>query len=183
MAAQFKLSGSVECGAPPSTGLLMEASSLGVIVGRSFVAAIRSTLGVKVRAIVFKGCSSRSLDLFLVSSCFELWSDGVGSRFAVDCSAVESMPRYMVAAAGSVSTKKKKKGKFGIFGLLRLLGHFHLKLDRVLVGFALKPIRRRKRFIFWALESLCWVGFPGLSSKQILAKTWSPVWNPVPILV
>ena len=57
----------------------------------------------------------------------------------------ESVPRYMVAAAGSMSTKKKKKGKFSIFGLLRLLGHFRRKLDRVLTGFALKPIPRRKR--------------------------------------
>ena len=157
VAAQFKLSSSAECGAPPSTGFLMEASSSGVIAERSFVEAIRSTSGVEVRAVVFKGCSSRSLDLFPVSSCFESRSNGVGLRSAMDCSALDSVPRYMAAAAGSVSMKKK--GKFSIFRLLRPLGQFHLKLDRVLAGFAMKPIRRRKRVRFLGFRKfvLGWV--------------------------
>ena len=169
---QLKLSGLAECGAPPLTRFLTEASSSSVIVGRSFVEAIRSTTSVEARVVVFKGCSSRSLDLFPVSSRFELGYDGVGLCSAVDCSTLESVPRYMVAVAGSVSTKKKKKGKFGIIGLMRLLGQFRLKLDRVLAGFALKPIRWRKRVRILGFRNfeLGWVfGFVlGVGSSQNL---------------
>ena len=42
-------------------------------------------------------------------------------------------------------SSRKKKGKIGISGLLRLLGQIQRKLDRVHVGVALKPKCRRKR--------------------------------------
>jgi hypothetical protein len=110
-----------------------------------------SILGVEARAIDFKGCYLRPLDLFLVSSCFESEFDGLGVHFALDCSAVESLSIPLAAAAGSVSSRKKKKGKIGISGLLRLLGQIQCKLDRVCVGLALKPNHRRKRVRFLGL--------------------------------
>jgi hypothetical protein len=79
--------------------------------------------------IVFKGCFSRSLDLFLVSSCFESKSDGLGVHSVVDGSMLESLSTSLAVAVGSMSLRKKKKGKFGISGLLRLLGQIQHKSD------------------------------------------------------
>jgi hypothetical protein len=47
---------------------------------------------------------------------------------------------------------KKRKGNFGIIGLLRNLGHIQSKLDRVLDGLASKPMSRRKRLGFLGLS-------------------------------
>jgi hypothetical protein len=44
-----------------------------------------------------------------------------------------------------VHLRRKTKGNFGICGVLSLLGKIKRKLDRVFVGPALKPNRRRKR--------------------------------------
>ena len=140
-----------EHGVPSSAGRLLDAPlSLVSSGGRSFVDVLRSTTGVEAKAVDFKVCCLRSLDLFPVSSCFESESDDLGLRFAVDCSALESLPTLLVAAAGSVRLRKKKKGKISISGLLRLLGQIQRKLDRVHAGVALKPNRRRKRVLFWA---------------------------------
>jgi hypothetical protein len=139
--AQVKSSGSEENGGPTPAEVLRDAPSSGVKFGRSFVQVLRSISGIKERAV----CSSRSLDLFLVSSCFESGSDGEGLRSAVDCLELEGfLPRSLAAAAGSVCSMKKK-GKIDSGGLMRLLGHIHLKLDRVLAGVTSKPTRRRKR--------------------------------------
>jgi hypothetical protein len=54
------------------------------------------------------------------------------------------MPRPLVAAAVSVSSKKRKD-HFGIIGILRNLGKIQSKLDRILAGLDSKPKRRRKR--------------------------------------
>ena len=103
---------------------------------------LRSISSVEERAV----CSSRSLDLFSMLSCFESRSDGEGLHSAMDCSELEGfLPRSLAAAAVSVCSMKKKKGKIGSGGLMRLLGHIHLKLDRVLAGVTSKPTRRRKR--------------------------------------
>jgi hypothetical protein len=69
----------------------------------------------------------------------------------VDCFALESTPRPLAAAAVSVRLKKRK-GNFGIIGLLRNLGHIQSKLDRVLDGLASKPMSRRKRLGFLGLS-------------------------------
>lgn len=68
----------------------------------------------------------------------------------MDCSALECMPRSQAAAAASLSSKKRK-GNFGIIGLMGNLGQVHSKLDRVLAGLASKPNRRRKRSGFLGL--------------------------------
>ena len=114
---------------------------------------LRSSTGVEARAVDFKGCCLRSLDLFLVSCYFELESDVLGLRFAVDCSALESLSTPLVAAAGSVRLRKKKKGKIGISELLRLLGQIQHKLDRVCVGVVSKPNERRKRVCILGLNN------------------------------
>ena len=146
-----KLSGTAKHGVPSSAGLLLDAPlSLVSSGGRSFVDVLRSTTGVEAKAVDFKVCCLRSLDLFPVSSCFESESDDLGLRFAVDCSMLESLPTLLVAATGSARSRKKKKGKISISGLLRLLGQIQRKLDRVHAGVALKPNRRRKRVLFWA---------------------------------
>jgi hypothetical protein len=123
--------------------VLRDAPSLGVKSGRSFAQVLRSISGVEERAVY----SSRSLDLFPVSSCFESGSNGEGLRSAMDYSELEGfLTRSLAAVAGSMcSMKKKKKGKIDSGGLMRLLGHIHLKLDRVLVRVTSKPTRRRKR--------------------------------------
>jgi hypothetical protein len=98
-----------------------------------------------------------------VSSYFESESDGLGVHFAVDCSALENLSTPMAAAAaGAVSLRKKKKGKLGISGLLRLLGQIQRKLDRVCVGLASKPNHRRERVRFLGLtkSGVGWI--PGL---------------------
>jgi hypothetical protein len=104
--AQIKTSGSEEFGSPSPAGLLLDVPFLRVKPGRSFVEVLSSISGVEARA----ACSSRSLDLFPMSSCFESESDGAGSRFAVDCSALECLPSSLAAAAaGYVRLKKKQK--------------------------------------------------------------------------
>jgi hypothetical protein len=140
--AQIKMSGLKEIGGPSPAGLLLDASFSGVKSRRLFVKVLQPISGVEAGIV----CSSRSLDLFPVSSCFELKSDGVGARSVADCSAIEGLPSSLAVVAGSVSSKKKRKGKFGILGLMRLLGHFHLKLDRILAGVNAKSIKGGKGF-------------------------------------
>jgi hypothetical protein len=113
-------------------------------------------MGIEARAVDFKVCYLRSLNLFPVSSCFELELDGLGLRFAVDCSVLESLPTPLVVAAGFVSLRKKK-GKIGISVLLRLLGQIQRKLDRVRVGVASKPNCRKKRVLGLTNSILGWV--------------------------
>ena len=71
-------------------------------------------------------------------------------RSAVDCFALESFPSPLAVVAGSVSSRKKK-GKINISGVMRLLGQIQCKLDRIRVGLASKPNRRRKRVRFLGL--------------------------------
>ena len=72
-------------------------------------------------------------------------SDGDGLRFAVDCYALECMPRSLAVAAATSLKSKKMKGIFGNPRTKRLLGHVLFGLDRVLARFASKPKRRRIR--------------------------------------
>lgn len=106
---------------------------------------LRSTSRVVVKDVNVKVLSSSFLNLFSVSTCFETVSDGDELRSAVDCYALEGLPRTLAAASTSLSSRKKK-GPFGNHGLKRLLGQVQSKLDRVLTGLASKPKRRRKRF-------------------------------------
>jgi hypothetical protein len=169
--AQIKTSGSKEIGGPSPVGLLLDASFPGVKSRRSFVEVLRPISGVEAGV----ACSSRSLDLFPVSPCFESKSDGVRACSVVDCSTMEGLPSSLVAAAGSVSSKKKRKGKFGIGGLMRLLGHFHLKLDLILARVNAKSIRRRKRVcvlgldktLGWAFGSVPEAGLEHLSVPDV----------------
>jgi hypothetical protein len=110
-----------------------------------------------------RGFSSSLLDLFLVPSCYETGSDGEWLGFAVDCYALESTPRPLVATAVSMRLKKRK-ANFGIIGLLSNLGHIQSKLDRVLDGLASKPKRWRKRLGFLGLSR----GTGGRESGYIL---------------
>ena len=122
--------------------------------------------GVEERAI----CSSRSLDLFLVSICFESGFDGEGLCFAVDCLALDGvLPTSLKAATGSARASSSIVDKVG---LMRLLGHFHLKLDWVLARVSTGPNLRGIRFAFWALLMLR-AGLPGLSLMGIQVKVWS----------
>jgi hypothetical protein len=151
LAAQSKLLGTAEHGASSSAGPVLDAPFSGVVSRRSFVDVLRSFLGVEAIAVDFKGCFSRTLDLFPVSSCFDSEFDGLGVRSAMDCSMLESLSTPLAAAAGSMCLRKKKKGKLGITGLLRLLGQIQCKLDRVCVGLASKPNCKRKRVRFLGL--------------------------------
>jgi hypothetical protein len=83
------------------------------------VEVLSSISGVEARA----ACSSRSLDLFPMSSCFESESDGAGSRFAVDCSALECLPSSLAGGGGGgwVCEVEEKAEKLGIIGLRKLL--------------------------------------------------------------
>jgi hypothetical protein len=80
------------------------------------VDVLHSISSIEARAVDFKGCYSRPLDLFPVSSCFESESDGLGVRFAMDCFALESLSIPLAAVVGSVSSRKKKKGKIELVG-------------------------------------------------------------------
>jgi hypothetical protein len=151
LAAQSKLLCMAKHGASSLVGPILDAPFSGVVSRRSFVDVLRSFLGVEAIAIDFKGCFSRPFNLFPVSSCFESESDGLGVHFTVDCSALESLSTPLAAAAGSVCLRKRKKGKLGISGLLRLLGQIQHKLDRVRVGLASKPNCKRKRVRFLGL--------------------------------
>ena len=177
MEAQVKSFGSEESRGPTLAEVLNNAPSLGVKSGRSFAQVLRSISGVKERAV----CSSRSLDLFPMSSCFESRSDGEGLRYAVDCLKLEGvLPRSLAAAAGSMcSMKKKKKGKISSGGLMRLLEHIHLKLDRVLAGLLQSPPEGGKEFVVWALLILIWAKCPGLVLKRARVRFWIRVWTRV----
>lgn len=54
-------------------------SSMGFKAGRSFMEVLQSTSGVVAEAIGMKILSSRFLDLFPVSTCFEMGKDGMES--------------------------------------------------------------------------------------------------------
>jgi hypothetical protein len=129
----------------------MDALSSDVNSGRSFMDVVRSTSSVKAKAIGVKVLSSSLLDLFPVLSCYKTGFDGEGMRSAVDCQVLESTTRPLAAAVVSMRLKKRK-GNFGINGLLRNLGHIQYKLDHVLDGLASKPKRGRKRLGFLGLS-------------------------------
>jgi hypothetical protein len=115
----------------------------GFSTGRSFVDVLQSTPGVEAKDSGRKVLSSTFLDLFPVQSCFEVGSVGE-TRSAVDCAAMEFLPGSQEAAAASLRLKKRK-GVFGISGLLRYLGHVNAKLDRVLDGLGSKPLGSASR--------------------------------------
>jgi hypothetical protein len=70
------------------------------------VDALRSSSSVEARAV----CSSRALDLFPVTSCFESEAVGVGSRSAVDCSALEWVPSSTVVGGWVVEVEEDAEG-------------------------------------------------------------------------
>ena len=128
---------------PTTEGNLMGASSLGVNSRQSFMEVLCSTYGVKVKAVGLKFLSSSFLDLFPVSTCFEMVSDGDKLCTAVDCYAMEGLPSSLAAAVATLSPKKK--GTFSNQGMKRLLGQVQSELDWVLAGLVSKPKRRCKR--------------------------------------
>jgi hypothetical protein len=95
------------------------------------------------------GWSSMYMDPLQISLSVEAGIGGEDVRLTVDCLSLE--PPVMVA--GTVHLRRKKKGKFGICGVLSLLGQIKRKLDRIFVGPAPKPNRKRK-----------WVRVVGLST-------------------
>jgi hypothetical protein len=129
---------------------------------------LRSTSGVEAKAVGVKVLSSSLLDLFSVLSCYETVFDGEGMRSAMNCFALESTPRPLVAVVAVFVRLKKRKGNFGIIGLLRNLGHIQSKLDLVLEGLASKPMRRRKKGLaFWAYLEEPVMESPSISLKQV----------------
>ena len=162
MVAQIKKTGFVELRVLSTAGIPVDALSSDVNSERSFVDVLQSTSSVEAKAVGVRVLFSSLLDLFPVPSCYKTRSNGEGMRSAVDCYALESTPRPLAAAA--VSVRLKRKGNFGIIGLLRNLWRIQSKLDRVLDGLALKPKRRSKRLGFLGLSR----GTGGRESRYIL---------------
>jgi hypothetical protein len=113
---------------------------------------LRSILGVETRVVDFKRCFSRPLNLFPVSSCLESESDGRGVCFAVDCSALESLFSPLAAAASSVSSRKKKKGKIGISGWCDEASRAKSNVNWTgfMLGLPRNPIAEGKGSVSWA---------------------------------
>ena len=89
---------------------------------------------------------------------------GIGGddvRLAVDCSSLE-LP---VMVAGIVHLRRKK-GKFGICGVLSLLRQIKRKLDRIFVRPASKPNHRRKWVRVLGLTTSGGGWAPGLDQKS-----------------
>jgi hypothetical protein len=160
-------------------GFLSCAPCSGGTIGRSFVDVLRSSPSVEGRSSCFEAeavdVGPRALDLFPVSSCFEAEADDVGYRSAVDCSALEWLPRLTEAATGSVRLKKKQSGIFGNVGLMTVLGFFNAKMDRILSGLHLKPNRRKKRFLIFSkpIRRRKKVGFLDKAAEWAVSKAGS----------
>jgi hypothetical protein len=135
-------------------------------VGRSKEQSFAEVLQLKP-SLEMKGWSPSCMDCLQMSSQAEMEIGGEDLRLAVDCSSLESQ----VMAAGSVCSRKKKKGKIGIGVLLSLLGQIQRKLDRVCAGLASKPNRRRKRICVLGLKHSA--GGWGSGSNQ----KWGPGHN------
>jgi hypothetical protein len=111
-------------------------STPGIDPKRSYVQALCAIPAVEERAT-----SLSILDLFPVSTCFESHSVGEGLRVAIDCAALEGGRPSLVEAAGFVRASETGVDE----GVKKLLGRLEFKLDRILSGLPLRPIRRRRK--------------------------------------
>jgi hypothetical protein len=111
-------------------------SAPGIDPKRSYVQALCAIPAVEESATPL-----RILDLFPVSTCFESHSVGEGLRVAIDCAALEGGRPSLVEAAGFVRASETGVDE----GVKKLLGRLEFKLDRILSGLPLRPIRRRRK--------------------------------------
>jgi hypothetical protein len=134
--AQRLAVGSEEVGDSTAKVVSGSSSAPGIDPKRSYVQALCAIPAVEERATPL-----RLLDLFPVSTCFESHSVGEGLRVAIDCAVLEGGWPRLVEAAGSVRASETGVDE----GVKKLLGCLEFKLDRVLSGLPLRPIRRRRK--------------------------------------
>jgi hypothetical protein len=186
-----------------STGGKVERSP-GIISGRSYADAVRSSAGEVDVGLQLR--SSQEVDLFPVTSSFELGYDGREVSSAWVCFEVEtanlpldaevsrpesSLKRlFSTAAADEEKGKMMKEGIMVIRWLWKLLGLAKVDLDRVLDGLQVKPIdcmglvKSVDSGLEFGLGEVC-----GLDSEMVDGSvsgpdpgpsvSLNPVWGPV----
>jgi hypothetical protein len=186
-----------------STGGKVERSP-GIISGRSYADAVRSSAGEVDVGLQLR--SSQEVDLFPVTSSFELGYDGreVSSAWVcfevetanlpldAEVSRPESSLKWLLSTAAADEEKGKmmKEGIMVIRWLWKLLGLAKVDLDRVLDGLQVKPIdcmglvKPMDSGLEFGLGEVC-----GLDSKMVDGSvsgpdpgpsvSLNPVWGPV----